>query len=666
MDEKGVGRAICPGTAPSPAPPAPSEFRAKEEPLQGPLASELANLRLNDLRIASASGEKLLYSRDQSEIPRFLREIMFRSQPDAVVQPRSAEAVAAVLRFASSRGITVIPRGSGSSPFGGAVPVRGGLVVDVSAMDEILEIDPVKKTASVQAGVRWADLDHELEKRGLTLNTSPSSKFSTVAGWMATGGMGLNSFSKGHVSRSVLELELVTSTGETRRIPSSDPLFPALFGSEGQLGIITSVTLSVRDKPEKSRPHLVFFSDVRSALSFAYALANSNVKPTHIVYESGSKFSLINRMIGQNRFRGEDAILLNVEGEESEYAFQEFLRSTGIKEEKEYLARYMWNERYFPMKVRRFGPGMLGSEVVAPLPRLADVISGATDLCVQLDVEPLFEVHFLNDGRGLVLCYYITDQGNTIRYTMDALKSMLLTSQMLDLGAKPYSIGVWNHAFSSSEERSRVAGLRKAKAVLDPNGAMNSGKYFSLDGRFWGAAGLMFNPRLMRPALKAMRVFTPITARMMHVAYRFAERRLRPKARTDLVRIADECAMCGACVNVCPAYLVVGDERVTARGKLLAVKAMARGARITKEHSDRIFLCTRCKACEQVCQSKLHLVDAYDVLEKELEQMYGKDAQEIERFVKYAESLPELDKLVERGLVIGAPKHGMGGGEQDV
>jgi len=117
---------------------------------------------------------------------------------------------------------------------------------------------------------------------------------------------------------------------------------------------------------------------------------------------------------------------------------------------------------------------------------------------------------------------------------------------------------------------------------------------------------------------------------------------------------------------VCPAYLVVGDERVTARGKLLTVKAMARGAKVSKEHSDRIFLCMRCKACEQVCQSKLELISAYEALEKELEKLHGKDAKEIETFTRYAESTPEYDALVQRGLVLGAPKHGMGGGPRDV
>jgi len=662
MEGAGLGRAIYPGSTP----PAPKEFRAKEEPIADGLAADICGLGLPDVRVIASSGERMLYSRDQSEIPRFLRDIMFKAFPEVVVQPRSKEAVAAILTFAKSKGITVIPRGSGSSPFGGSVPVSGGLVLDLSGMDKILSLDLHSKLVAVQAGVRWADLDHFLETSGLCLNTSPSSKFSTVGGWLATGGMGLNSFSMGHLSKSVASVELVTPDGSIRDLAPEDAEFPAVFGSEGQLGAITAITLRVREVPKKSKPHIVFFDSTENALSFANALARSEVHPGHIVFESSSKFSLINQMLGSIYFQTGDAILINIEGDESERSFQEFLKRTGRKEEKEFLARYMWNERYFPMKIRKFGPGMLGAEVVVPLTRMADALKTAKELSVEFGLEPMFEVHFLNDGRGLLLCFYMTDQGNTIRYTLDAVKSMLITSSLLEVGAKPYSIGIWNHPFSNAEDRTKVESLRKAKAVLDPGHVMNAGKMFSLSGRFGGIAGMAFNPRLMRPLLKTMVVFSPITARAMGFAYDFANKRLKPKARTDLLRTADECAMCGACVSVCPAYLIVRDERVTARGKLLTAKAMARGSKISKEHAHRTFLCMRCKACEQVCQSKLELMTAYDALEKELEQACSKDSAEIEKFIRYAESTPEYDELVQRGLVIGAPKHGMGGESADV
>lgn len=651
-----AGRAIY-ARKTGPSPP-PEEFSAKEEPPEGELARSIAALKVPGLRVISSPGERMLYSRDQSEIPRFMKDLLFSSVPSVVVQASTSEGVSAVVKLAATRGVPVIPRGSGSSPFGGSVPVNGGIVLDVSTMNRVLSVDRPSMTVAVEAGARWADVDRELEKAGLTLASCPSSRFSTVGGWVATGGMGLNSLSKGHLSESVEEITLVDGNGNTLHIRKGDEHFLSVFGSEGQLGVVTEVRLRVRERPLKSRPHLVMFTEMRDALSFAHALMASAVKPAHIIYENSRKFTLTNRALGQERFSPSDGIIVCIEGTESEELFQQFLRSVGLVEEKEYLARYMWNERYFPMKLRKFGPGLLGSEVVLDLKLLPDAMSEAERLAKEFGLEALFEIHFLGDGRGLLLCYYMTDQGNTIRYTLDAVKSFILTSMLVDAGAKPYSIGIWNNAFADAEDVARRASLKAAKASLDPKGVMNAGKMFSLSGRLGGIARLVFSPKLMRPALKMMRVLSPLTMRAMRAGYRFAERRLKPKARTELLRVADECAMCGACISVCPAYLIVRDERVTARGKLLTAKAMARGARLTKEHSDRTFLCMRCKACEQVCQSKLELVSAYELLEAELERLHGKDLHEIENFVRYTENTPEYDGLIKQGLVLGAPKHG--------
>jgi Fe-S oxidoreductase len=140
---------------------------------------------------------------------------------------------------------------------------------------------------------------------------------------------------------------------------------------------------------------------------------------------------------------------------------------------------------------------------------------------------------------------------------------------------------------------------------------------------------------------------------------------LGPRKRDALIDMANQCAMCGACVSVCPAYALTNDERVTARGKLLTAKTLVEGKEITREHAHRTFLCMRCKACEQVCQSKLELMTAYEDLEYRLEKVHGKDTAEIERFVRMAELSPRYEELVSRGLVLGAPKNGMGG-ERDV
>ncbi|MBU1158888.1 MAG: FAD-binding protein [Candidatus Thermoplasmatota archaeon] len=658
----GVDRAIDADTPPS----HPTSFSAKDEVSNNTLYQGLQRLTVGSIRIASSPGELMLYARDQSEIPRFLRELMFSSVPEAVVQAETPEVVLEVLRFASSTGLNVIPRGSGSSPFGGSVPVNGGLVLDLSRMDKIVKIDGDAKTVTVQAGARWFEIDHALEAHGLSLTTSPSSKFSTVGGWVATGGVGINSFSRGHLSGNVVSLELAAPRGEFVRFTPSDPGFMQVFGSEGQLGVVTIVTLKVMEISTHQHPHLLVFDDRASALKFAEELASSEVSPVHIIFESSVRVELTNRLLDKPRVKPGEALIVYIEGEESETAFDDLLKSAGLTGEPEYLARYLWNERFFPMKIRKFGPGMMGLEVILSRKILPAAMLEFERLSSSLELEPLFEVHYLPDGQAMVLGFFMTDQGNTIRYTLDSFKSFLLNKRMIDLGAKPYSLGIWNHAFSGAEDRGRKDELRKLKSSLDPRGIMNQGKYFHLSGRMGRLSGLIMHPSLMGSLLRAMLMLSPITMRLISRASRFSKRYLEPKRTSKSIRIADECAMCGACVGVCPAYMILGDERVTARGKMLTYKAMANGVTLSKEHAHRSFLCMRCKACEQVCQSKLELIPFYDELESQLERVHGKDAEEIERFIRFVESSPQYDELVERGLVIGAPKHNHGGAPHDI
>jgi FAD/FMN-containing dehydrogenase/ferredoxin len=662
MASSGVGRAICGNGTPSPR----TTFDAKDDSVPNGTSRRLTDGPSSDLRVISSRGERLLYSRDQSDIPRMLRTFIFRSMPDAVVQPLSVDALSSVMRRAAEEGLTIIPRGAASSPFGGSVPVVGGLVVDMSRMDRIIDVDAAGATVTVEAGARWADIDNEVYAHGLRVSTCPSSKFSTVGGWIATGGLGLNSYSRGHLSRSVLAVEVVSPDGELRRFSQADPEFKAVFGSEGQLGVIASATLSLTRIVERSVPHLLIFDGAEPALSFVQSLVESDVDPVHIVFESASKLALVSESLGGGRLRAGDGVIVNIEGEESQTAFVKLVADLGLSEEKEYVARYLWNERFFPMKVRSFGPGMLGTELLVAQDRLPATIAAADRLCRHMDIDPMYEVHYLPDGDALLLCFYLVDQGNTFAYTLDAFKSLLLACALIDVGGRPYSLGIWNHPFSEAmdpEERTR---LEKLKAEMDPKTLMNRGKYFSLSGRWAGLGGALLDPRMMRPILRVLLAFSPVSTMLVGRVSRALDRLFEPKARDPLLAVADECAMCGSCVSVCPAYLLLGDERVTARGKLLTAKAMAGGLQISKEHASRTFLCMRCKACEQVCQSRLELLPAYDELERRLERIHGRDAYEIDEFLKFAEDSPAYDDLVRKGLVIGAPRSRPGGDGDDV
>ena len=152
-----------------------------------------------------------------------MTKTLFKTLPDFVVQPKNVDEIKKVLAFANDHKIPVVPRGAASWGFGGVIPTRGGIVIDLSPFRNILNIDPAQKTVTVEAGARWSDIDILAKKQGLCLMTYPSSKFSTVGGWVSTGGIGINSFRYGHLSKQIVSITVIMGNGEVKKIIANRP-----------------------------------------------------------------------------------------------------------------------------------------------------------------------------------------------------------------------------------------------------------------------------------------------------------------------------------------------------------------------------------------------------------------------------------------------------------
>jgi FAD/FMN-containing dehydrogenase/ferredoxin len=630
---------------------------------KGRIVQDLKDLGISEIKVWTNPGTKEIFSRDQADLPPLVKSLMFRSEPLAVVQPHSAKAISGVLAYASKKKIPVIPRGTGSSPFGGAMPVKGGIVLDLSVMDQVLSLNAGKKEVKVQAGTRWGDLDWFLESHKLSISSCPSSRFSTVGGWLATGGVGVESFSTGPMKESVSEVEVVLPNGDIKTLTPADPMFQSLAGSEGRVAIITSLTLKLKDR-QKAVPRLFIFGNSSQAIDFGESLGSSAVVPDDIVYYHEAKFAHLNKILGQKLFVESPGIVVTGSAANQVEGLEASARKFGGREEEDFKASLAWNERFFPMKFRLLGPGMLGSEAIVPKESFKATVKAAETTARLYGLEPIMESHFVKGGDRLVLCYYITDQTRIVHYMMDAVKSLLIMTAMVDAGARAYSTGLWNHVFLDKQDPVH-SGREKLKKEIDPSEVLNPGKGKVLAGSLGGLPARLLSPS-MKPVLQLVNQARPLVAPAFALIQEAEETVIGPSNMKELKHSAHACAMCGACVSVCPAYQVTKDDRVTARGKLLTARMMDEGRSITKEHAQRTFLCMRCKACEQVCQSKLHLIPLYDELEAKLEAQHGRDLAEITKFVQYVESSPEYDVLLKKGLVIGAPRAGMDGRDGSV
>jgi alkyldihydroxyacetonephosphate synthase len=176
--------------------------------------------------------------------------------PAAVIFPASTEEVATVLAWASQTSTAVIPRGAGSGVCGGAQAAAGSVVLDLSRLDQVTDIDPVSQAVSVEAGVRGDQLEQALAEHGLTAGLYPQSiAISTVGGWIAASSAGQASTGFGAIEDVLLGLTAVLPQGEILRcrpVPRSaagPDLRRLLIGSEGTLAVVTEATLACRARP---------------------------------------------------------------------------------------------------------------------------------------------------------------------------------------------------------------------------------------------------------------------------------------------------------------------------------------------------------------------------------------------------------------------------------
>src|SRR5215213_9956199 len=209
------------------------------------------------------------------------------ARPEIVVRPRTEEDVAATVAIADEQGTPVVPWGGGSGTQGGSLPIRGGIVVDMRSLDEIVEIDEVSMTVTVQAGVNGRLLEAELNERGLMLPHYPASvEWATVGGYIAARGSGVLSTRYGKIEDLLLSLRVATPAGglmETVSVPrhAVGPELTQLFvGSEGTLGIITRATLQLVPLPAERRFAAVSFPSVDSGVGAIRRALQAGYRPS--------------------------------------------------------------------------------------------------------------------------------------------------------------------------------------------------------------------------------------------------------------------------------------------------------------------------------------------------------------------------------------------------
>lgn len=417
--------------------------------------------------------------------------------PDAVAFATSTEEVAAIVRICGRHRFPVIPFGTGTSLEGHISAPHGGLSLDLSRMNRIIEVNAADLDVHIEAGVTRKALNVHLRDMGLFFPIDPGADAS-LGGMAATRASGTNAVRYGTMRENVLNLTAVMADGRivrtarrARKSSAGYDLTRLLVGSEGTLGVITELTLKLYGIPEAISSGVVSFPDFEKAIDAVIETIQSGLPMARIEFLDEVQVAACNRY---SKLSLPETPLLLVEFHGSEASVAEQAQRFGAiasehgggdfewatkPEDRTRLWEARHNALYASLALRPGKKGLI-TDVCVPISRLAEAIKGTKDdLANSTLVAPM--VGHVGDGNFHLIMLIDPENPEEVAEAKRIHDRMVVRALSLDgTCTGEHGIGEGKIAFLEAEHGEGVAVMRAIKQALDPQGILNPGKMFSL------------------------------------------------------------------------------------------------------------------------------------------------------------------------------------------
>jgi len=437
----------------------------------------------------------------------------YKCLPLAVVLASSTEEVAKLLRYAKANGVKVVARGAGTSLSGGALPAEDSIVVGISKMNRVLEIDYEGRWARVEAGITNLAISAAVAARGFFYAPDPSSQLAcTLAGNLAMNSGGAHCLKYGVTTNNVLGVKIVLMDGEIVDVggPHFDSegydLLGLIVGSEGQFGIITEATVKILRAAEGARPMLIGFeSSAKAGICVARIIA-SGIIPVAIEFMDRPAIAVCEAFAKAGYPLDVEALLIvEVEGSEEE-----------ISDRLDYIAQIAQelNPKVVEMsasaeqsariwKGRKAAFGAIGRlsdyycmDGVIPLAHLPYVLDQISEICAKHGLQVANIFHAGDGNLHPLIMYNANDAREAARAENAGAEILKLCVAVGGCLSGEHGIGIEKRdlmrvQFSDAD----LAVQMRIKSVFDPDWLLNPGKVFPLDAQESEASGREAPPR---------------------------------------------------------------------------------------------------------------------------------------------------------------------------
>ncbi len=425
---------------------------------------------------------------------------MDRGIPEGVVFPRSAEEVARVVRWAAEHAIPLIARGAGTGLSGGAVAERGGIIVEFSRMQRILDIDERDRIAVVEPAVINLVLDEQAKTKGLYFPPDPASqRASTIGGNVAENSGGPHCFKYGVTSNYVIGLDVVLADGRRVRVGGRALDYPeydlcgVLTGSEGMLALITAITARLVRNPPAVKTLLAVFDSVEQAGKGVSAIIAAGLVPATMEMMDQKIIQIVEPFAHAGLPTEAQAILIiDVDGYPASLDRQvddvaQLLQAHGARNLRISSSAEERNQIWFARKsaagaIARLAPAYYTVDITVPRSRLTETLFEVNQVCDKYGLRVGYVFH-AGDGNlhPLILIPDPEDRDLLERVHRAGREVVELAVSKGGSLSGEHGVGIEKRQYMSLMfNNAELSAMRDVKEIFDPNNVLNPGKVFPL------------------------------------------------------------------------------------------------------------------------------------------------------------------------------------------
>lgn len=460
--------------------------------LTNSLIKELNNT-LPKQNVLSEIEERYVYSFDASNDPAIKSKI-----PDAIVFAENIEHVQQVVKIANKHLTPIICRGAGTNTVGACVASHGGIILNFSKMNKILEINPQNMTARVQPGVIVGDLQRAVENIGLFYPPDPSNlNISTIGGSIAQNSAGARCFKYGATKDYILDMLVVTADGKLIRTGSNTiknavgyNLGSIFIGSEGTLGIVVEATVKLIPKPQSSKVIMAYFDTIEDSINSVNGIIKEQITPATIDFMDSNALKTIENYTPTGLLTDKQAaLIIELDGFKQTIEEQEKIISDTLKKYNSSKiiistnktdAERIWTARRSSMAAcTELRPNVTTDDVIVPRENLAKLVKGIRNICERHNLNICMVGHVGDGSIHPQIPIDYNDKDEYKRYKIAKSEIYHLTITLGGTISGEHGIGIEKKPYISQVvDGGALNYMRQIKKIFDPNNILNPYKIF--------------------------------------------------------------------------------------------------------------------------------------------------------------------------------------------